>query len=118
MVLKFIKSIFPAATDEVDVTQAHKLNVAGALILDVREPNEYAEIHAQNAIHIPLGQLNSRSHEISANKNQSIAVICRSGVRSATAVQMLHDAGFNNVCNIKGGTLAWAHAGLPVVRKQ
>jgi rhodanese-related sulfurtransferase len=118
MVLNFIKSIFPSATDEVDVTQAHKLNVAGSLLLDVREPNEYAEIHAQNAIHIPLGQLNTRFHEVTTDKNQSIAVICRSGVRSATAVQILHDAGFNNVCNVNGGTLAWFRAGLPVVRKQ
>jgi rhodanese-related sulfurtransferase len=117
MVLKFINSILPSAMEEVDVTQAHKLNVAGTVLLDVREPNEYEEIHAQNTRHIPLGQLSSRFHEITLDKNQSIAVICRSGVRSATAVQILQEAGFNKVCNIKGGTLAWVQAGLPVVRK-
>jgi rhodanese-related sulfurtransferase len=90
---------------------ANKLGISGRIAA-------YFQTAQITPLLVPLGQLNTRFHEVTTDKNQSIAVICRSGVRSATAVQILHDAGFNNVCNVNGGTLAWFRAGLPVVRKQ
>ncbi|MFA6015187.1 MAG: rhodanese-like domain-containing protein [Gallionellaceae bacterium] len=104
---------FPSS---VDVQQAAKLQSQGVFLLDVREPGEYAEIHAKNATLIPLGQLQSRLNELAQYKNKPVAVICRSGRRSARGMEILQSAGFTQVSNVEGGTSAWANAGLPVVR--
>jgi rhodanese-related sulfurtransferase len=81
------------------------------LVLDVRQPNEYAEAHVAGSTLIPLDQLSFRLGELP--KDQDIAVICRSGNRSGVATGVLRRAGFNAV-NVKGGILAWQHHRLPV----
>ena len=101
---------------EVDVKQAATLQSQGAFLLDVREPSEFAEVHARNATLIPLGQLQSRLNEIAQYKDKPVAVICRSGRRSAHAAEILRGAGFAQVANVEGGTNAWLSAGLPVER--
>ena len=106
------------ASDGVDVKQALSMNKQGALLLDVREPGEYAEVHAPNTTPIPLGQLSSRLQEIAMYKEKPIAVMCHSGRRSSIAVKVLQDAGFSKVSNVSGGMIAWEGAGLSVVRKQ
>lgn len=98
----------------VDVKQAATLQSQGAFLLDVREPSEFAEVHARNAVLIPLGQLPSRLTEIAQYKDKPVAVICRSGRRSANATEILRNAGFTQVANVEGGTNAWVGAGLPV----
>ncbi len=105
------------AAEGVDVKQAQSMSVQGALLLDVRQPEEYAAIHAPNAKLIPLGEVGSRLKEIEAYKNKPIAVMCRSGRRSATAVALLQEAGFTKVSNVQGGILAWEQAGLEVIRQ-
>lgn len=100
----------------VDVRQAAALQAHGTLLLDVREPGEYAEVHARDAVLIPLGQLQARLAEIAQYRNKPVAVICRSGRRSAHGVEILRNAGFTEVANVEGGTNAWLGAGLPVVR--
>lgn len=100
----------------VDVKQAAALQTEGTLLLDVREPGEFAEVHAKDAVLIPLGQLQSRLTEIAQYKNKPVAVICRSGRRSAHGAEILRNAGFTRVANVAGGTSAWVSAGLPVVR--
>ncbi len=104
------------ASDGVDVKQALSMNQQGALLLDVREPDEYKSIHAPNALLIPLGQLGARMQELSEYKDKPIVVMCRSGRRSANAVAILQKAGFSQVSNIKGGITAWANDGLDVVK--
>lgn len=106
------------AAQGVDVTQAQSMNKQGALLLDVREAGEYAEVHAPNATLIPLEGLGARLSEIAAYKDKPIAVVCRSGRRSAKAVQLLQEAGYSQVSNVSGGMIAWESAGLEVVRKQ
>lgn len=105
------------AADGVDVKQAQSMSLQGALLLDVREPEEYSEVHAPNAKLIPLGELNARLQEIAAYKDKPIVVMCRSGRRSAKAVALLHEAGFTQASNVKGGIVAWAGDGLEVVKK-
>lgn len=100
----------------VDVNQAASLQKEGVYLLDVREPSEYAEIHAKGATLIPLGQLSARLNELQSLKNKPIAVICRSGRRSAQGVEILRNAGFSQVTNVSGGTSAWESAGLPIER--
>ncbi|MFA5824934.1 MAG: rhodanese-like domain-containing protein [Gallionellaceae bacterium] len=104
------------AADGVDVKQAQSMNKQGALLLDVREPDEYSALHAPDAKLIPLGQLNSRMQEIAAYKDKPIVVMCRSGRRSAQAVSLLKDAGYSQVSNVKGGILSWESEGLEVIR--
>ncbi len=106
------------ASEGVDVKQAQSMSKQGALLLDVREPAEYAAIHAANAKLIPLGEVNSRLQEIEAYKDKPVAVICRSGRRSAQAVGILQKAGFTQVVNVQGGTQAWEQAGLEVIKQQ
>lgn len=106
------------ASQGVDVKQAQSMSQQGALLLDVREPVEYAAIHAPNAKLIPLGEVGLRLKEIEAYKDKPIAVICRSGRRSAKAVAILQEAGFSQVVNVQGGTNAWEQAGLEVIRQK
>lgn len=105
------------ASEGIDVRQAQLISQQGALLLDVREEAEYAEVHAPNATLIPLGQLTSRLNEIAAYKEKPIAVMCRSGKRSAKAVQLLQEAGYTQVSNVSGGLTAWQSAGLDVIRQ-
>ncbi|MGE0407094.1 MAG: ThiF family adenylyltransferase, partial [Candidatus Korobacteraceae bacterium] len=74
-------------------------------ILDVREPHEY-QICNLNGHLIPLGDLPKRVHELDSSKE--IIAHCRSGARSAKAVEFLRQAGFQKVKNLTGGVLAWA----------
>lgn len=84
----------------------------GAVLVDVREPDEWVAGHAPSARHIPLGQLGARAAEIP--KDSDVYVICRSGVRSARAVQALAGAGWHAL-NVDGGMQGWDAAGLPMV---
>lgn len=104
------------AADGVDAKQAQAMNKQGALLLDVREPDEYTAVHAPNAKLIPLGQLGSRLQEIAPYKDKPIVVMCRSGRRSAKAVELLQEAGYTQVSNIKGGINAWEGDGLEVIK--
>jgi rhodanese-related sulfurtransferase len=105
------------ASQGVDVKAAKGLSDQGALLLDVREPDEYASVHAVNAKLIPLGEVGARLKEIEAYKDKPVAVICRSGRRSAQAVSLLKESGFTQVVNVEGGTQAWVQAGLEVIKQ-
>ena len=107
------------ASQGIDVKQAQTMvSSQGALLLDVREPAEYAAIHAPNAKLIPLGDVSSRLKELDAYKNKPVVVMCRSGRRSAKAAALLQEAGFTQVSNVQGGMQAWEQAGLEVVKQQ
>jgi adenylyltransferase/sulfurtransferase len=75
------------------------------LLLDVREPQEHQICAIPGSTLIPLGDLPSRLAELEGR--QDIVVHCKSGVRSAKAVKLLREAGFDDAANLKGGILAW-----------
>ncbi len=81
------------------------------LLLDVREPGEWAAGHAPDAVHLPLGSLNPQ--QVPADR--PVVTVCRSGNRSAKAAAALHAAG-REVSNLTGGMQAWTAAGLPITR--
>jgi sulfur-carrier protein adenylyltransferase/sulfurtransferase len=83
-------------------------------ILDVREPHEY-QICNLNGHLIPLGELPRRVHELDSSRE--IVAHCRSGKRSAEAVDFLRKAGFKKTLNLKGGILAWSDQVDPSVPK-
>ncbi len=76
-------------------------------ILDVRRPDEY-EIANLDGTLIPLDELPDRLDEIEAHRGEEFVVHCRSGGRSAKAVELLREAGFEGALNLKGGVLAWS----------
>ena len=83
-------------------------------VLDVREPHEY-EVANIGARLIPLGELPERLIEL--DKDETLAVHCKTDGRSARAVQLLREAGFQNVYNVKGGITAWSEEIDPSVPK-
>ncbi len=83
----------------------------GALIVDVREPNEYAQLRAKGAVLLPLGRLNNRVKDLP--RDRELLLMCRTGARSANATKFLQAQGFENVTNVNGGMVAWHNAGLP-----
>ena len=91
---------------EISVQQLKaKMENGGINVLDVREPYEY-EIANLGAPLIPLNELPQRYEEL--DRDQELAVHCRSGARSANAVKLLKERGFENVYNVEGGILAWS----------
>lgn len=87
-------------------------------LVDVRTPVEYREVHVEIARNVPLNQLDAAALMRARNRssNEPLYVICRSGSRGRQACEMFLKAGFSNVINVEGGTMACADAGLPVVR--
>lgn len=92
---------------EMTVTELKQKMDAGEEInvLDVREPHEY-EVANIGVKLVPLGELPQRLAEF--DQNESFAIHCKTGGRSAKAVKLLQDAGFANVYNVKGGITAWS----------
>ena len=97
---------------------AKKQNGEPVELIDVRTPVEYREVHCAFARNVPLSDLDPRA-VMSARDGTSdmpLFVICRSGSRGKQACEKFLAAGYANVVNVEGGTLAWAECGLPVVR--
>jgi adenylyltransferase/sulfurtransferase len=85
------------------------------VLIDVREPHEFQICRIPDSQLIPLGQVPQRMNEL--NSADEIVVHCRSGMRSAQAVQLLMKAGFRKIYNLKGGILAWSDQVDPSVPK-
>jgi len=81
-------------------------------LVDVREPDETQKSYVAGSTFIPLGELNERGAELSNDK--PIVTFCRSGRRSALAVNMLNKIGHTRVANIRGGIINWQEQGLPL----
>jgi rhodanese-related sulfurtransferase len=100
---------------EVDCTAALQLiNHKNALVLDVRENDEYKAGHVLHSMLIPLGKLKQRLGELEKYRDQPLVVICRSGNRSGLACAILGKQGFTQAYNLAGGVIAWQKANLPL----
>jgi DMSO/TMAO reductase YedYZ molybdopterin-dependent catalytic subunit len=97
---------------EVGARAARALAEAGALVLDVREPDEWQAGHVPQARLLPMGQVAGQRGDLP--RDCRIVVVCRSGGRSAVVAASMRARGFDAV-NLSGGMCAWAAAGLPVV---
>jgi rhodanese-related sulfurtransferase len=100
----------------IDVAAARAF-IAGhpeALVLDVRSPGEWNDDvgHIEGARLIPIGELPARLGEIEAWKDKPVVAVCRVGVRSYHAAQLLARAGFRDARNLEGGMVAWRRAGF------
>jgi rhodanese-related sulfurtransferase len=100
-------------TPAVDPAEARRRQQAGALLVDVREPDEWRGGHAPGARHLPLGRLAGEIGTLPAERE--LLFLCRSGNRSGRATALALEAGLA-ARNVRGGMIAWARAGLPVER--
>jgi rhodanese-related sulfurtransferase len=85
---------------------------SGAMLLDVRNPDEWEAGHAENSTWIPMNQIVDRQGELPTDR--AIVVICKSGGRSSRVAQALVNAGYD-AANVAGGAEAWQAAGLAIV---
>lgn len=79
------------------------------ILVDVREPAEYASGHVPGAINLPQAEIATKLDEIP--RDQPLALICQAGIRSLRAAQFLRQAGFDDLVSVDGGTGAWAESG-------
>jgi molybdopterin/thiamine biosynthesis adenylyltransferase/rhodanese-related sulfurtransferase len=98
---------------EVDVAGAFAALEAGAVLLDVREPDETAGGVISESIVIPRGMLELNVEGKLADRDRPVVVICAAGTRSALAAQTLQAMGYSAVVSLAGGFNAWKDAGLP-----
>jgi rhodanese-related sulfurtransferase len=94
----------------------HLINREDALVLDVREPAEYAKGHILGAKNAPLADLERRLPELAKFKARPVIVLCESGNRATNAIGILRRNGFDRAFNLAGGLAAWQQAGLPVAK--
>jgi len=84
---------------------AEKLAAGKPVVIDVREPREFAAGHLKGSVNVPLGTLADKAGKY--DKGADIYLICHSGNRSATAARIMARAGFEHAYSVKGGTAAW-----------
>jgi phage shock protein E len=92
------------AGPRVDPAEARRLVAAGAALVDVRSPGEFASGHLPGAVNVPVQELAQRREEIP--RDRPVVLYCASGVRSAQAARMLREAGWSEVHNL-GGMGRW-----------
>src|SRR5690606_28960430 len=88
---------------------------AGVEVLDVRESSEWESGHIEGAKHINFKHLGRRWQELASYRNDPIAVICDSGMRSLIACSILQRHRFSAVYNVQGGMTDWSRRNFPVV---
>ena len=96
---------------EVDTVGAEDLIAAGWTVLDVREPDEFEQGAIPHSIHIPRGQLESNIENRVPDRTAELVVMCAGGVRSAFAVQTLHQLGYDHAVSMDGGFNKWKDEG-------
>ena len=92
--------------DEVDAAAGEPL------LVDVREPAEYAQFRAMGAVLMPISVFQLRYVQLP--RDRPLLLICATGQRSLAAGEFLVHQGFGAVANVEGGSVAWVRAGLPV----
>src|SRR6201997_5614153 len=103
-VLRQIKS----RIEEIDPAAAREQSSNGAVLLDVREAEEWAAGHIPGAKHVPKSYLESRIEGAAPDRSQHVILYCQSGSRSAWATRtLIEDLGYENVENMTGGYTLW-----------
>jgi rhodanese-related sulfurtransferase len=98
---------------EISVSDAAKRLAEGAVLIDVREADEFAKGHAKGAIGLSKGVLELKIEEIVPDESKPIMCYCGGGSRSALAAENLQRMGYKDVASVAGGFKAWREQGLP-----
>jgi rhodanese-related sulfurtransferase len=101
----------------VSLLQATQLiNQNKALLLDVRDPEQFKAGHLRDARNIPLKELPNRLGELEKFKSKTVIAVCQNGTGSPRAVAQLKKAGFAEAASLDGGIAAWQAQGLPLIK--
>ena len=111
--MSFLSNLFGPSVPKLTVAEVNEKLKFGKhpLVVDVRQPDEYRQVHIAGSKLIPLGEL--RKHIKDLPQGREIICVCASGNRSSSAARTLAKEGFT-VFDMQGGMLAWRHAKLPV----
>lgn len=93
------------------------INREDAVIVDIREANDFKAGHIAGARNIPQSRLDGRLSELEKSKDKPIIVVCKHGQSSGAAQAKLVKAGFERALKLRGGMTQWQADGMPVVRK-
>ena len=105
----------PGGRNALNATQATMMiNREDALVVDVRETDEYVSGHIPDSRNIPLSRLEERMGELDKFKEAPVILVCQTGARSGDACRKLEKKGFAKLHNLEGGISAWQTAGMPL----
>ena len=90
------------------------INREKAVVVDVREPAEFAAGHVTGAKNVPLGELEAKLPGVMKNKTLPLILVCASGARSGRAVAIAKKLGYEQAQSLGGGLKAWKEANLPI----
>lgn len=110
--MKPASTVRDVSVPEVSAEDGNDMVAEGAVLLDVREADEWDAGHAPEALWMPIGDVQARVGELSPDRR--VVAICRTGARSRVVAEALIGAGYDAV-NLEGGMRAWAAEDLPVV---
>jgi rhodanese-related sulfurtransferase len=99
--------------NETDVAGAREMVANGAVLIDVREDNEFENGHAFGAVHLGRGIIERDIVQEFPDKDTKLVLYCGGGFRSALAADMLQKMGYNDVWSMDGGWKAWKDSGAP-----
>jgi rhodanese-related sulfurtransferase len=100
----------------VSVADAVRLINKGALVVDVRKPEEFAAGHIVNARNVALDKLQQGDDTLGKKKDKILLTVCDTGASAGRAAGLLRQAGYENSFSIKGGLVGWRAENLPVVK--
>jgi len=95
---------------------SYLVNKEDAVILDIRETNEYDQGHITDAMNIPFTKLQQRTGELNNYKEKPVILVCKMGQHSGAAGRILAKNGFKDVRRLSGGVSGWTSEGLPLVK--
>ncbi|HEX5471328.1 MAG TPA: rhodanese-like domain-containing protein [Lacipirellulaceae bacterium] len=99
---------------EVSAAEANEKQANGAVLIDVRESEEFARSHAKDAVHLSKGVLELHIENAVPDPSTPIICYCGGGHRSLLAADNLQKMGYTNVASMAGGFRAWMNEGLPI----
>lgn len=92
-----------------------KMNREKGVLIDVREPDEYAKVYVAQSKNIPMGRIAEKLPGSVKNKALPVLFICASGARTGKAVKIAKQLGYENAYSVAGGMRSWVEANMPVV---
>lgn len=118
LIQDILQSVLRKYNTATPLTTVGLLDNDNTIVLDVREPHEYAKGHVERSINIALNKLDDRVNELEHWKPHPVVVTCNTGTRSPQACKKLQQLGFEQIYLLKGGVQAWEDLNLPVQRKK
>ncbi len=109
-----LKGVGAGSLTPADAVQ--RINREKAVVVDVREAEEYVTGHITNAKNIPLAQLDERLPQVAKNKSVPVVLVCEKGARAVRAEAMAKKLGYEKAQALAGGMKGWRDAGMPVVK--